>query len=243
MRHRKRGRHLGRSPSHRKAMLRNLASSIFLTERDAEFEDNAPQVRGRVVTTLPKAKEVRPLVEKCITIARRSLAAREAASEFATDANRGSEEWKAWRSSDRWQQWNQAIAPEVTARRRALRLLGDKQAVRILFDDIAPRFADRDGGYTRILKLARPRLGDAGAQAILEFVGVHDRVVQRSEKPSFADEEDTTTQSPSEDEAAAEDQAAEESSAGGEQPASDEVEARSDSSPSDAADDVEEGKP
>ena len=48
-----------------------------------------------------------------------------------------------WRKSDRWQQWNQAIAPVVAARRRALRLLGDKQAVRILFDDVAPRFADR----------------------------------------------------------------------------------------------------
>ena len=64
----------------------------------------------------------------------------------------------------------------VAARRRALRLLGDKQAVRILFDDIAPRFADRNGGYTRVLRLAKPRLGDAGTRAILEFVGKNDRV-------------------------------------------------------------------
>ena len=47
----------------------------------------------------------------------------------------------------------------VNARRRVLRLLGSKQAVKILFDDIAPRFADRDGGYTRVLRLAKPRLG------------------------------------------------------------------------------------
>ena len=73
MRHRKTGRRLGRSSSHRKAMLRNLASSLFLTERDAELDANAPKVKGRIVTTLQKAKEVRPLVERCITIARRSL--------------------------------------------------------------------------------------------------------------------------------------------------------------------------
>lgn len=50
-------------------------------------------------------------------------------------------------------------------------LLGDKQAARILFEKVAPRFVDRPGGYTRILKLATPRLGDAGPRAILEFVG------------------------------------------------------------------------
>ena len=46
-----------------------------------------------------------------------------------------------------------------------------KQAVSVLFEEVAPRFADRDGGYTRILRLAKPRLGDAGTRAILEFVG------------------------------------------------------------------------
>ncbi len=73
----------------------------------------------------------------------------------------------------------------MAARRRALRLLGDKQAVRILFEEIAPRFADRDGGYTRVLRLAKPRLGDAGTRAILEFVGVRDRVTQRALAPRF----------------------------------------------------------
>ena len=67
--------------------------------------------------------------------------------------------------------------------------MGDKAAVRILFDDVAPRFEDRDGGYTRILKLATPRLGDAGARAILEFVGENDRVSKTSQKPAFADED------------------------------------------------------
>ena len=185
MRHRKKGRRLGRSSSHRRALLRNLASALFLTERDADDEANAPKVKGRIVTTLHKAKEVRPLVEKCITIARKSLPHTEAAASLASAAERGSEQWKAWRASDQWNQWNQAVAPTVTARRRALRLLGDKQAVRILFSDIAPRFADRDGGYTRILKLAKPRLGDAGARAILEFVGVRDRVVSKTQRPAF----------------------------------------------------------
>jgi large subunit ribosomal protein L17 len=64
-----------------------------------------------------------------------------------------------------------AVAPAVKARRRVVQLLGDKQAARILFERIAPRFVDRPGGYTRILKLATPRLGDAGPRAILEFVG------------------------------------------------------------------------
>ena len=84
-----------------------------------------------------------------------------------------------------WSKWNQAIAPSVAARRRCLQLLGDKQAVRVLFAEVAPRFADRPGGYTRILRLAKPRLGDAGTRAILEFVGVRDRVVERSVRPDL----------------------------------------------------------
>ena len=188
MRHRKKGRTLGRSPSHRKAMLRNLASSLILTERDAELDNNAPKSKGRVITTLQKAKEVRPLVEKCVTIARRSLKAQTAAEQFSSTAERGSESWRTWRNSDEWQEWNAAIAPAVTARRRTLQLLGDKHAVKILFDEIAPRMADRDGGYTRVIRLAKPRLGDAGTRAILEFVGRHDRKKTASEKPAFEDD-------------------------------------------------------
>ena len=183
-----RGRKLGRSPSHQRALLRSLASALFLTERDAEFDDNKPKVKGRIITTISKAKEVRPLVEKCITIARRGLAAEEAASEFGTTADRGSDAWKSWRKSDQLEQVEPAIAPSVAARRRCLQLLGDKQAVRVLFDEVAPRFTDRPGGYTRILRLAKPRLGDAGTRAILEFVGVRDRVVERSVRPTFEGE-------------------------------------------------------
>ena len=201
MRHRRKGRTLGRNPSHQRAMLRNLASALMLTERDAEFDDNQPKVKGRIVTTISKAKEVRPLVEKCITIARRSLAAEEAAAEHATSAERGSQEWKSWRTSDSWNAWNQAMAPSVAARRRCLKLIGDKQAVGILFDEIAPRFVDRPGGYTRIVRLAQPRLGDSGTQAILEFVGVRDRRIEESQKPSF---EDSTAETEDEETAAEE---------------------------------------
>jgi len=172
MRHRRKGRVLGRSPSHQRALLRNLASALMLTEREVEVDEvGAPKVSGRIVTTLAKAKEVRPLVERCITIAKRGLVALEHAKAHGTDAARDSAEWKAWRTSGRWGQWAKAIAPAVAARRRVVTLLGDKQAARIVFERIAPRFTDRPGGYTRILKLATPRLGDAGPRAILEFVG------------------------------------------------------------------------
>jgi len=185
MRHRRKGRVLGRSPSHRKALLKNLASAIFLTERDAEGEANAPKVPGRIITTLPKAKEVRSLIEKCITIAKKTIASSDAANEFATTEKRGSDGYREWRKSDQWQKWAAARAPVVTARRRVIQLIGDKQAAAILFDKVAPRFVDRPGGYTRILKLATPRLGDAGERAILEFVGKNDRIKKKSQKPSF----------------------------------------------------------
>ena len=185
MRHRRRGRKLGRNPKHQRALLRNLASSLILTERAAEFDENAPKVKGRVVTTVSKAKEVRPLVEKCVTIARRSLAAVDAAAEYASSADRGTQEYRAWRTSEQWQKWNAAMAPAVDARRRCQKLLGDKDAVTILFDEVAPRFLERPGGYTRIICLSKPRLGDSGTRAILEFVGVRDRVVERSFKPDF----------------------------------------------------------
>jgi large subunit ribosomal protein L17 len=185
MRHRRKGRKLGRNPNHQRALLRNLASALLLTERDAEGEDNAPKTKGRIITTMQKAKEVRPLIERCITIARKALPWQEEASKLATDAERHSDKWRSWRESQDWQQWSKAMAPVVAARRRALRLLGSKQAVRILFEDIAPRFTDRDGGYTRVLRLPKPRLGDAGERAILEFVGKNNRVRKKAVRPSF----------------------------------------------------------
>ncbi|MCM2371578.1 bL17 family ribosomal protein [Aporhodopirellula aestuarii] len=186
MRHRRKGRVLGRSPSHRKALLKNLSSALFLTERDASLDDNAPKVPGRIITTLEKAKEVRPLVEKCITLAKKAHAAKEEAQQYATQAERGTDAYKQWRASDQWQQWANARAPYVNAQRRAVQLIGDREAVSILFDTIAPRFVDRPGGYTRIMRLATPRLGDGGTRAILELVGgSNDKVKSTSSKPAF----------------------------------------------------------
>ena len=82
--------------------------------------------------------------------------------------------------------WNQAIAPAVAYRRRAFAKLRDKEAVSILFGVLGPRFQDRAGGYTRILRLATPRLGDAGARALIEFVGTNDRVKKKSARPAPA---------------------------------------------------------
>ncbi|NIN76706.1 MAG: 50S ribosomal protein L17 [Planctomycetales bacterium] len=188
MRHRRRGRKLGRNPKHQRALVRSLACNLLLSERDTD-DDNAAKVKGRIVTTLAKAKEVRPFVERCITIARRTLDDQRRADGLLPDAEPQTDQWRSWRQSEGWHEWNQAVAPVLAARRRAIKLLGNKEAVRILFDDVAPRFEDRPGGYTRILRLAQPRLGDGGPQAILEFVGVRDRIsTPRSEAPRFEDE-------------------------------------------------------
>jgi large subunit ribosomal protein L17 len=146
-------------------MLKNLASSLFLTERDvdSDIDQNAPKVKGRIITTLEKALEVRPLVERCITIACRVAAVAGRGTAICDQRERHSDEWKRWRTSPQWQSWAQAMAPVVAARRRVLTMIGDKQAVRVLFSDIAPRFEEREGGYTRVLRLADPRLGDATA--------------------------------------------------------------------------------
>lgn len=218
MRHRRRGRTLGRSSSHRKALFKNMTTALILTERaDSDLYDNAPKVKGRITTTLAKAKEVRPMVEKCVTIAKKGLVAQQAAEQFNTDADRNSDAWKQWRKSDNYAKWVEANAPAVNARRRLFRMLRSKEAVQILFDEIAERYEDRPGGYTRIMRLATPRLGDAGVRAILEFVGKNDRVVKRSEKPDFGGDDATTEEAEetaeADEEVKAEDSSPEETSA------------------------------
>ena len=186
MRHRVKGRKLGRNQSHRKAMFKNMAASLIRTLDQSEDLENAPAVAGRIVTTVPKAKELRPRIEKLITLAKRAAQYEENAAQYATDAERGSDAWKQWRNSDEWQKWTQAIAPAVSLRRRAFSELRDQAAVDILFDELAPRFADRSGGYTRIVRLAAVRLGDAGQQALIEFVGENDRVRSSKKSASLA---------------------------------------------------------
>ncbi len=116
MRHRKSGRKLGRNQSHRKAMFRTMASSLIL--------------HGRIETTVQKAKEIRPIVEKLITLGRED---------------------------------------NINTRRRAASYLRGKEPVQHLFEEVSPRYLDRPGGYTRILRVGT-RVGDAASMAIVELV-------------------------------------------------------------------------
>ena len=239
--------------------MRNMATSLFLTVREKEdrmlrkktiLQDNVElevnrEADGQIRTTLQKAKEVRSLVEKCITIAVRSREAMKRAadllpSEFADFDSSDKEKLtqrRIWRQSAAGNQWAEARAPVVAAQRRVMQLLGNKRklkrlttltdakkngrklrqrgrtasfsgaqtnerhAVHILFYILAERFENRPGGYTRILRLAKPRLGDAGTQAILEIITPtpddsspdrHQRVRATAEKPAF--DVDATTE-------------------------------------------------
>ena len=107
------------------------------------------------------------------------------AERLYTSAERNSDEWRSWRQSEEWREWNEAAAPVVAARRRALTLLGDKKAVKVLFEEVAPRFADRDGGYTRILRLAKPRLGDAGTRPFWSSWARTTACGKKSQRPVF----------------------------------------------------------
>lgn len=188
MRHRTKGRILGRNASHRKAMFRNMAASLIKTVSFDQDAVGAPKQAGQIITTTQKAKELRPFVEKLITLAKRALPHEEKAKQFATTAERNSAEWKQWRESENWAKWVAAKSPAVAARRRAFAALRDDQAVEILFSELAPKFADREGGYTRILKLAKPRLGDAGERSLIAFVGENDRTKTRRAAPAVVAE-------------------------------------------------------
>ncbi len=176
MRHRRIGRKFGRNPKHQRALLKALAISLILTERDREDYDTeaqAPKKAGRIITTLPKAKELRPYIEKLVTKAVKAQKSIDEAAALACKAEKGSDEWKAWRAGEGWKAWAKASAPAIAARRAVYAKLNSREAVSLLFDRIAPRYVseDRKGGYTRILKLATPRLGDSGQRALIEFVG------------------------------------------------------------------------
>ena len=202
MRHRIKGRKLGRNASHRRAMFRNMACSLIRSLRVDEDAPERPKVPGRIITTVPKAKELRPFIERLITMGRKAAQIENAAAELKTDAEPNSDAWRDWRNSEKWNQWNQAVAPAVSLRRKAFGLLRDHEAVDILFSELADRFADRNGGYTRVVRLASVRLGDAGAQALFEFCGERDRVRKKSERvvPTVAAEPESSEAEDSESE-------------------------------------------
>jgi large subunit ribosomal protein L17 len=116
MRHGNSGRKFARTAEHRKAMFANMAASLITHEQ--------------IVTTLPKAKDLRPVVEKLITLAKRG---------------------------------------DLNSRRNAVAQIRDEKAVKKLFDVLGPRYKDRNGGYTRVLK-AGFRHGDNAAVGVIEFV-------------------------------------------------------------------------
>jgi large subunit ribosomal protein L17 len=132
MRHLNKGRGLSRSVSHRKALLGNLSQDLF--------------EHKRIKTTLGKARELRPFVEKLISKGKQGT---------------------------------------ISARRSVLRHCSRKDAVKALFDEIAPVMADRPGGYTRIIKMG-PRRGDAADMAIIELVGFEG--VKHEDKPAKDEE-------------------------------------------------------
>src|SRR6058998_3094353 len=136
MRHRVAYRKLGRVTEHRIAMLRNQATALIRYEH--------------LTTTVPRAKELRPFVERLITIAKRGVAGSQGA-EAPAKGNAGN-------------------GHLLNARRRVMQDLQDREVVTKLFDSIAPRFAARPGGYTRLLRIGF-RKGDSAEVAQVELVG------------------------------------------------------------------------
>lgn len=132
MRHRWGGRKLGRTSSHKRALMRTMVTEFFEHEK--------------LVTTVCKAKELRPVAEKMITLGKRD---------------------------------------SLHARRQALAFLRTKPVVFKLFDSLAPRFAERNGGYTRILRLGT-RVGDAAEMAMLEFVDAEAQAKRKKESEKKA---------------------------------------------------------
>ena len=137
MRHRNQGRKLGRTSAHREAMFANMAAALIKHEQ--------------IKTTLPKAKELRPIVEKLVTLSRRGTS-------------------------------------DLHARRQALAQVKDDVQVRKLFDVLGPRYSERPGGYTRVLK-AGFRYGDNAEMAIIEFVDRDESAKGQDSGPTGADDE------------------------------------------------------
>jgi large subunit ribosomal protein L17 len=150
-------RKLGRTSEHRKALLRNLCTSLIVNER--------------LITTLPKAKELRPFAERAITLGKRALISE--APEAALHARRQAAAYFHTGNTNR--------VPDGGYKRPQAPRTAGVAALDKLFDDIATRFADRPGGYTRILKLGA-RKGDGAEMALIELIGSEAKSVVEEEK-------------------------------------------------------------
>ena len=151
MRHLKAHRKLGRTSEHRHSMLRNLATSLINSREE------------RIVTTLPKAKELRPFVERAITLSRKARNLADNGSDMQALHLR--------RQAAGFFHAGNMTVKEVTGKRGQLRpeRTAGVAALRRLFSDLGDRYKDRPGGYTRILKLGH-RDGDRAELAIIELV-------------------------------------------------------------------------
>lgn len=170
MRHKRSGKKLNRNSSHRHAMLRNMAVSMILSNRSGSTMLDS-SVGGRIITTLQKAKYLRPFMDRLITLSKRAALVIEAAPEVPP---RKSSEWSQWRHSGHWSAWADSVSPAVSLRRRAFALLRNDVAVSVLFQSLARRFKSRTGGYVRVVRMAARRVGDSGQLALIEFVGERD---------------------------------------------------------------------
>ena len=170
MRHRKAGYKLGRTTAHRLSTLRNLAAGLF--------------EHGQITTTVPRAKAVQPFVEKIITLAKKGdLHSRRMVIAKLGGDRRGfewlylpknasdAEKEHVEKLRDFSSQFFNMPESESVERNRYGELRKAPKIVKHIFDNVAPRYQDRAGGYTRIVKLGRVRLGDAGELCVLQLVG------------------------------------------------------------------------
>ncbi|MBL0869986.1 MAG: 50S ribosomal protein L17 [Phycisphaerales bacterium] len=173
MRHRKAGYKLGRTTAHRTATLRNLAASLL--------------EHGQIVTTLPRAKAVQPFVEKLITTAKKGSlhARRQVIAKLGWDRpgfewlylpKNATEQEKAsvQALADRAKKFFDIPEASKVERNRYGDLRKAPKLVKHIFDNVVPRFRDRAGGYTRVVKLGRHRIGDGGEMVVIQFVGAEE---------------------------------------------------------------------
>jgi len=155
MRHLKAHRKLNRTSAHRKAMLRNMATSLINAENEY------------IVTTIQKAKELRPFVEKAITLARRakSLSGDDANVKEVHLRRKASTYFHAGNRNFKQEQSRYKGNGAATAERTA-----GVKAVKRLFEDLGERYKDRNGGYTRIVRIGGRRKGDNAELAVIELV-------------------------------------------------------------------------